>query len=74
MFEFEITWESGKTTVLRGSTLKSAVSLEGYDECVLEKMVSYVKKPLKADPNVCELLNGQNNYIRGVSVDIFSSH
>jgi len=66
MTEYEITWESGHKSKLKGINLKDAVNRAGYNECVLEKMVSYVG----VKDSVRENILAQNNYIKGIGVII----
>lgn len=66
MTEYEITWESGHKSKLKGTSLKDAVNRAGYNECVLEKMVSYVG----VKDSVRENILVQNNYIKGIGVII----
>ncbi len=63
MYEFIITWESGKIVSFEGDTLIETIHKAGYHECVLEKMVSFVKT--YSDDIVNKLLSRQNDYIRG---------
>ena len=64
--KFRIAWESGKTSIWEGETLEDAVSKMGYDMCVLDKATSIETIEEQDVKNVEELLEKQNNYIRGL--------
>jgi hypothetical protein len=49
MFTFVIKWESGKTTILDGDSLKDAIHRVGHHACVLKRVVSHYRVNVKID-------------------------